>query len=1161
MHNVNFAGASVNAALHHAPAANFSFNQHALALLEESTPRPPLPPPELTHLAVVPATAVAAPADPTQYQYYSLVAPPHAEPQHHHHIQQQQLQYDPQQQQQQQPMPPPPPPQHMQPRLSSDSTGTGTGTGRLGTGGPGSSLGPPSLSPENSVPPSSSLFQHYHQHQQHQFHAPGSATPATSARGSSIASLPPPLSAGLRGLMLTSPTPGPAALARQESMDSDGVMSAIADLADLFGPDGDDASAPPVPPLPAGMRSQQPIRIAPAPNGLYACPVMGCGGYFESIPTLQVHLITHAQALTADPAATAAAVAPPAPAVSGPAGAAAGAAPAKRPAPPLASVDIVTPSFAPDTSDKDKEGRAFACTHCARAFKRRADCTRHERSHFRERPFACNACDKRWTRKEGLVKHLRENPACKPVHDEAEATGAAFASPPTSAPPLTPAEPASTQLPTPILIAPAPAKPPAPPGTFPLPSPLHTPPVDPRSVPGTPREGAPEPETSSSSSALHTRRAAHRRLQISVPGSGIASGPASSVASPVPLGSDPLSQPGSMDAATRPLPTPTTSTAPPHARLASTAGKDVAGNPPPRKRAHRGPGAGDADDDEDDDALGGGGGGDSARRPFSDFSNVPYGGGPAPRSHGSARHSSHRRTPSNSSTLLAEKLMTRATIPNKTIQKQQPAAAPPAEGSKRAMLEFPIMQLMGRSSMVGGPGMFIPAYAVDDNPSKVSSSSASKTKRRSRATGDAGGVGGDNANGSAPSQTSSFASTLFSDLFGATYGGSASGTPNPGLRTVSAAAAEVRMQPTPMSSDLGATGSVPTNFGHVPGFMSVPGTTPQQHYQQQQHQANTPPLSHPSPGTSTVAVSASMSMSMSMSSIPLTAAGSGAGNGLLSVDHAWKSRIPSQLSATSSLVMSPTLCEFGDDALVPPLPPPPAAHLVEAAAAASAAAAANGSYHGMPTIVQGHFPPSTAASGPAPVVMQQPQSQQQPIQPVSQQQQQIQLPPMLQQCQSKTGFAPMPPQFMVSGPSPPQQQQQQQQVSYGFHPAPQSIQSQSQPSQQQQFQQPSQSQPQSQQQQQQQSSWTFVPAPPPPLLDSLPPGQHQPPPPPGAPPGGVWIPLPPGMLPPMHSGSVVVVNGPPPTNLAGGPPLAPQQQQQQQYSSQFSAMGPAYLHG
>ncbi|KAJ3369373.1 hypothetical protein GGF31_005277 [Allomyces arbusculus] len=145
--------------------------------------------------------------------------------------------------------------------------------------------------------------------------------------------------------------------------------------------------APPLPPKPGDL--------PPCPPGWHTCPMVGCRQQFAHVTDLKAHVIAHAEALVPN------------------------------------SDDAQAPGSGAYTI-ANADG-AFECSLCGRAFKRRADCHRHERSHFLDRPFACSECDKRFTRRETLVKHTQRD------HGPGSATAAGKT--PTTVP---------AQLPTPV---------------------------------------------------------------------------------------------------------------------------------------------------------------------------------------------------------------------------------------------------------------------------------------------------------------------------------------------------------------------------------------------------------------------------------------------------------------------------------------------------------------------------------------------------------------------------------------------------------------------------------------------------------------------------------------------------------------------------------------
>ncbi|KNE70469.1 hypothetical protein AMAG_14595 [Allomyces macrogynus ATCC 38327] len=145
--------------------------------------------------------------------------------------------------------------------------------------------------------------------------------------------------------------------------------------------------APPLPPKPSDL--------PPCPPGWHTCPMVGCRQQFAHVTDLKAHVIAHAEALVPN------------------------------------SDDAQAPGSGAYTV-ANADG-AYECSLCGRAFKRRADCHRHERSHFLDRPFACSECDKRFTRRETLVKHTQR--------DHGPGSAAAAGKTPTTAP---------AQLPTPV---------------------------------------------------------------------------------------------------------------------------------------------------------------------------------------------------------------------------------------------------------------------------------------------------------------------------------------------------------------------------------------------------------------------------------------------------------------------------------------------------------------------------------------------------------------------------------------------------------------------------------------------------------------------------------------------------------------------------------------
>ncbi|KAJ3343040.1 hypothetical protein HDU93_000210 [Gonapodya sp. JEL0774] len=75
---------------------------------------------------------------------------------------------------------------------------------------------------------------------------------------------------------------------------------------------------------------------------------------------------------------------------------------------------------APRSSANPKVGgsaeRPFICKYnnCNRAFSRRADCVRHIKIHFNDRPWECKFCDKRFIQRHALIVHSRSHTGHRP---------------------------------------------------------------------------------------------------------------------------------------------------------------------------------------------------------------------------------------------------------------------------------------------------------------------------------------------------------------------------------------------------------------------------------------------------------------------------------------------------------------------------------------------------------------------------------------------------------------------------------------------------------------------------------------------------------------------------------------------------------------------------
>ena len=72
-------------------------------------------------------------------------------------------------------------------------------------------------------------------------------------------------------------------------------------------------------------------------------------------------------------------------------------------------------SDAPDASQRVKDvKKPFSCQFCPATFTRRADVTRHERSHSGVKPFVCEYCPSAFAERTVLVSHMRIHTGDKP---------------------------------------------------------------------------------------------------------------------------------------------------------------------------------------------------------------------------------------------------------------------------------------------------------------------------------------------------------------------------------------------------------------------------------------------------------------------------------------------------------------------------------------------------------------------------------------------------------------------------------------------------------------------------------------------------------------------------------------------------------------------------